>query len=156
MTADAENTTTAEHQVAPHISATRCDDGSGSEMRLLGARSFPAAPEQVAEARRWFTERLGATHPACGDMTLLLSETFTNAYLHSDGAKIEVSVFSGDHAVRVEVLDEGGQSLPHHVDDACGEGGRGLPIIRALADEWGYERLDGGLKVWFNVLMSPA
>lgn len=42
--------------------------------------------------------------------------------------------------------------MPHYVDDPGGEGGRGLPIMRALTRNWGYELLpDAHLQVWFEV-----
>ncbi|MFL6055404.1 MAG: hypothetical protein ACJ72W_21255 [Actinoallomurus sp.] len=54
--------------------------------------------------------------------------------------------------MRVKVIDQGGDTLPHHVDDPCGEGGRGLPIMQALARDWGFEVLaNGRMVVWFDV-----
>lgn len=119
--------------------------------RELGTETFPGTPESARAARRWLTERLGSAHPAHDDAVLLLSEAVTNSVLHSTGGKVEVSVLLDEQAVRVEVVDEGGDTLPHYVDDPCGEGGRGLPIMRALASEWGYELVERGLKVWFTV-----
>jgi anti-sigma regulatory factor (Ser/Thr protein kinase) len=119
--------------------------------RHLGAETFPATAESVAEARRWMTDRLGPAHPACGDAVLLLSEAFTNSVLHSTGDKIEISASIDDHIVHVQVIDQGGDTLPHCVDDPNGESGRGLPIMRALARDWGWEPVEEGLKVWFDV-----
>ncbi|MGI5163638.1 ATP-binding protein [Spirillospora sp. CA-253888] len=120
-------------------------------------RVFAASPDQVSAARRWAAELLGPTHPAAEDCVLLLSETFTNAVLHGGGTRVEVCVQMGSDAVRVEVVDDGGRGLPHYVDDPRGEGGRGLPILRALAKEWGFDVLpDGRLRVWFDVRETQA
>ncbi|WP_067481966.1 ATP-binding protein [Actinomadura hibisca] len=115
-------------------------------------RVFTASPEQVRVARGWVADLLGSDHPAADDCVLLVSETFTNAVLHGGGARVEVCVQVGERAVRVEVIDDGGRGLPHYVDDPRGEGGRGLPILRALAKEWGFEvLLDERLRVWFRI-----
>jgi anti-sigma regulatory factor (Ser/Thr protein kinase) len=125
-------------------------------MRLLGKRVFPATPDQVAIVRRWAASRHHDGHPAQDDCALLVSETFTNAIRYSSGDQVEVTVFGDAHAMRVEVVDGGGGNLPHYVDDPRGEGGRGLPILRALAGSWGFEQLETGrLKVWF-VVGEPA
>src|SRR4051812_36804675 len=53
--------------------------------KRTGSQIFPATPETVADARRWVTELLRETHPACDDAVLLLSEAFTNSVRHSRG-----------------------------------------------------------------------
>jgi anti-sigma regulatory factor (Ser/Thr protein kinase) len=85
----------------------------------------------------------------------LLSEVFTNAVVHSTGEKVEVSLFAANRSVRVEVVDGGGETVPHDASEPWGESGRGLSIIQALADEWGYEPLERGLKFWFVVPLDP-
>ncbi|MFC4911752.1 ATP-binding protein [Actinomadura gamaensis] len=114
------------------------------------SRTFASERRQVAAARRWVADVLGATHPLLDDCVLLVSETFTNAVVHGGGEKVEVLIEEDGRGVRVGVLDGGGGALPHYVDDPCGVGGRGLPILRALASEWGFRVLeDGRLRVWF-------
>lgn len=109
-------------------------------------------PGAVAEARRWLTGRLGAGHPACDDAVLLLSEAFTNGVRYGGGPEITVSVHALDDRIRVEVVDAGGGAVPHYVDDPSGERGRGLPIMQALAADWGFDRLpDGRLLVRFEL-----
>lgn len=118
----------------------------------LGTTVFPAAAGAVAEARRWLTGRLGTAHPACDDAVLLLSEAFTNAVRYGGGEEVTVSVHARRERIRVEVVDAGRGALPHYVDDPSGERGRGLPIMRALARDWGFDRLpDGRLLVWFEL-----
>jgi anti-sigma regulatory factor (Ser/Thr protein kinase) len=124
--------------------------------RHVGTCVVPSAPQNVAKGRRWLRARLesllGAEHSACETSVLLLSEALTNAIVHGDGDTVELGTYVDDGAIRVEIIDGGGDTLPRYVDDPCGEGGRGLPIMRMLAREWGYEVLDDGrLQVWFEV-----
>lgn len=123
--------------------------------KRTGSQIFPATPETVADARRWLTELLGKTHPVCDDAVLLLSEAFTNSVRHSRGDTVTVLAFVADGSVRVKVLDKGGDTLPHFVEDPYGEGGRGLPIMQALAQDWGFEVLrNGQVLVWFDVAVA--
>lgn len=125
-------------------------------MKHLGTCVLPSAPQNVANGRRWLLGRLepllGAKHSACEDSVLLLSETLTNAIVHGKGHLVEVDAYVDTASIRIEVTDEGGDGVPHHVDDPHGEHGRGLPILAMLAKSWGFEQLDDGrLRVWFEV-----
>ncbi|MEV0404478.1 ATP-binding protein [Actinoallomurus sp. NPDC050550] len=121
------------------------------------SRLFPATPETAADARRWLTEMLGETHPACDDAVLLLSEAFTNSVRHSRGNTVTVLAFVAESSVRVKVIDKGGDTLPHYVEDPYSEGGRGLPIMQALAQDWGFEVLGNGqVVVWFDIAAATS
>ncbi|WP_165950486.1 ATP-binding protein [Actinomadura sp. GC306] len=125
-------------------------------MKHLGTCVIPSSPKNVANGRRWLLGRLepllGAEHSACDDSVLLLSETLTNAIVHGEGHLVEVDAYVDTANIRIEVTDEGGATVPHHVDDPHGEHGRGLPILSMLAKSWGFEQLDDGrLRVWFEV-----
>lgn len=125
--------------------------------KRMYSRLFAATPETVVEARRWLTEMLGATHPACEDAVLLLSEAFTNSVRHSRGETITVLAFTTKSVVRIKVIDRGGGTLPHFVDDPRGEGGRGLPIMQALAQDWGFEVAQNGhVVVWFDLAAATS
>jgi anti-sigma regulatory factor (Ser/Thr protein kinase) len=129
--------------------------------RRLGTRVFPAMPESVRDGRHWLAATLAPElcpeDTACDSSVLLLSEGLTNSIVHGSGDKVEVSAFIHEASVRVEITDGGGSTLPHYVDDPCGEGGRGLPIMRAVAREWGFEVLDDGrLQLWFEVPCDGA
>ncbi|MCP2336202.1 ATP-binding protein [Actinomadura rupiterrae] len=117
---------------------------------VVARQVFASDERQVAAARRWVAKVIGDGHPVVDDCVLLTSETFTNAVVHGGGEQVEVSVEPDVRGVTVAVVDGGGGALPHYVDDPCGVGGRGLPILRALAAEWGFRVLeDGRLRVWF-------
>ncbi|WP_308427962.1 ATP-binding protein [Actinomadura livida] len=130
--------------------------GGAGPVKHLGTCVIPSSPRNVVNGRRWLLGRLepllGAEHSACDDSVLLLSETLTNAIVHGGGDLVEVDAYVDTANIRIEVTDEGGASVPHHVDDPQGEHGRGLPILSMLAKSWGFEQLDDGrLRVWFEV-----
>ncbi|MEV5573358.1 ATP-binding protein [Spirillospora sp. NPDC052269] len=126
------------------------------DLPCLGTKEFASDPEQASRARAWVSGALGPNHPAYENCELLVSEVFTNAVRYGDGDVVEVSAYADDQRVRVEVVDAGGDTLPHLVDDPDGETGRGLVIIRALTDTWGCRKLpDGRLRVWFVLEPVP-
>jgi anti-sigma regulatory factor (Ser/Thr protein kinase) len=71
---------------------------------------------------------------------------------------VKVTVEVGDETVRVEVTDRCGDSvpvLPSAVPaDAEAEGSRGLWLVDALADRWGYQRADGLATTWFELALN--
>ena len=107
--------------------------------------------------REFVGETLGG-HPCAEVPVLLASELATNSVLHSSsriGGTMTVTV-SGvpDGAVRVEVADAGGLSVPvpRGGPDRWDEGGRGLHLVGDLSARWGYRiEPDGGLVTWFEV-----
>lgn len=121
--------------------------------------TFPAIPSQVARARRWLADILGSAHPCTDTAVLLLSETFTNSLLYSrsreDGViEVDVALFP-DH-LRVEVTDAGSTGpLPSRLVQASpdAESGRGLPLLSALAKDWGHLPLPTGhLRTHFTLV----
>ncbi|GAA3155829.1 hypothetical protein GCM10010466_53450 [Planomonospora alba] len=114
-------------------------------------------PESVAVARRRVRELLGEAHPACDDVTLLVSEVVTNSVVHSGsggGGQVAMTVAVGAGVVLVEVHDAGsGRSAPHVRHEPDAENGRGMFLVDLLASRWGV-REDGprGLRtLWFEV-----
>ena len=126
----------------------------------VASRRFPATAASVGLARRFLLGRLPA---GCGERTdvlvLMLSELATNAVQHA-ATEFEVSVrVSSDRGrVRVEVSDSapGYPTLQEAATDA--PHGRGLSIVRSLAEAWGVEmRHDRpGKTVWFSLPLSLA
>ena len=88
-------------------------------------------------------------------LALLVSELVTNAIRHAGlgaGDPIDLDVMSGDGHVRVAVRDGGpGFNPAGQNGDAGANGGFGLAIVAALADEWGVERHPDGCTVWCAV-----
>ncbi|WP_405676529.1 ATP-binding protein [Streptomyces sp. NBC_01511] len=122
---------------------------------------FSSTPRGARLARRLAGERLDAWGVAYGTdahdaLTLIVAELCANAVCHGRvpgrdfrlGLTIARTV--GGAAVAVEVTDTRGEKLPAAVPPADADGGRGLVLVAALADDWGcYPRFDGpGKTVW--------
>ena len=119
-------------------------------MTESGARTikltFPAKPEYITLGRLALTG-LARLRPVSdetlGDLKLALTEACSNSVRHAyrDGREGLVEVRYELHADRlvVEVADDGEGFDPGEVsgtgDDDLSEGGLGIAIIRALADE---------------------
>jgi two-component sensor histidine kinase len=84
------------------------------------------------------------------DLLTLTSELVTNAVLHAR-TKLDVALVVTDAAVLVCVGDEssGRPESPPPADHQ--ENGRGMMLVRALADDWGVlaEKSSEGKAVWF-------
>lgn len=134
----------------------------GSEPAADGAAELeldlPAVPEAPAAARRAIDDF--APDQPDGfrfDLRLLVSELVGNSVRHSDGgegATIRVRAARRDGRIQVQVIDHGpgfDWTRPTRSD-----GGRGLPLVAALADRWGLT-FDGGTIAWFELdLDRPA
>jgi signal transduction histidine kinase len=72
---------------------------------------------------------------------LLTSELCTNALQHTGsgiGGSFDVTVYRGDRTVRVEVRDDGSETVPVVQSfEELAEYGRGLEIVRLIAHRWG-------------------
>jgi anti-sigma regulatory factor (Ser/Thr protein kinase) len=115
-------------------------------------RSFPGVKDQVARARLFVGDVLDGC-PAAADAVLLTSELVTNAIAHTAsgrGGKVIVTVYRGDTAVRVDVLDDGSDQAPvvHPVGEAR-ESGFGLGLVDLMADRWGHCGGRRSRVVWF-------
>ena len=109
-------------------------------------------PRSVRQARVLVREVLSAAglEDQLDTATLAVSEVVTNAIVHA-GTLVELRVYVGERAVRVEVEDRGMQ-LPSRrtYSDAAGTG-RGLAMVEDTVDRWGVEELGDGKVVWFEV-----
>ncbi|MEO3814545.1 ATP-binding protein [Sphaerisporangium sp. B11E5] len=126
--------------------------GEEPTLRVVGRAGFAATEAAVAEARRWLRGVL-AGHPRCDDAVLLLSETFTNAVVHTRSDAVGVVVLAdGGERVQVEVVDRGAETLPCTCARAAGrleEGGRGVGLLRAMSARWGFFEEAPCCVVWF-------
>ncbi|WP_086748242.1 ATP-binding protein [Streptomyces scabiei] len=118
-------------------------------------RAFPGLPDQVAEARH-FVAALLQERSVAGDAVLVVSELATNAVRHTlsgsaGGWFLVVVVFRTD-CVRLEVVDQGGDSVPRMRDVASQDGGgRGLVLVSACAKDWGVKDVPSGRTVWADL-----
>ena len=81
---------------------------------------------------------------------LLTSELVTNALLHA-GTDVTVHVEDHGSAVRIGVEDGSDDEPTLGELDSIDLGGRGLPLVAAMAQSWGWEPLPHGKLVWFEV-----
>ena len=104
----------------------------------------------IGVARRFVASTVGDT-PRRPELEVLTSEVVANAVTHA-GTDVTVQVQSVNGRARVEVHD-GCDDLPElQVPGARLRTGRGLAIVDALADAWGYRRIAGdGKVVWFEL-----
>jgi anti-sigma regulatory factor (Ser/Thr protein kinase) len=112
---------------------------------------FEPAPSSVARARlfaRGLHDDLPETVRA--RLELVVSELATNAIVHAE-SRFEVAVIPGP-PIRVEVTDASLQPPVMEPATVDFTSGRGLRLVAACADEWGYELLPDGKVVWARLL----
>ncbi|MEK2478433.1 ATP-binding protein [Streptomyces noursei] len=115
----------------------------------------------VGEVRRELQELLGRWAPPDGGApadpelaALLTSELVTNALLHTEGGAV-VTAWVTDR-LRVEVRDFAERCPEPRAPSVDGTSGRGLMLVRALADAWGIRPERIGKCVWFELGGGPA
>jgi len=124
---------------------------------------FEPVVSSSGRARRWVAEHLARWEldEVVDVSTLLTSELVANAVVHAaSGPGVVLAVADG--VVEVDVADSEPR-LPRPAKpgpEATGvvpeeallvDGGRGLLLVDALADEWGATRLADGKQVWFRL-----
>ncbi|HUZ23183.1 MAG TPA: ATP-binding protein [Streptosporangiaceae bacterium] len=124
---------------------------------LLGTLTVSGRPDQVTAARAFAGKAIGEQHPCADTAVLLVSEVVTNSVIHSnsrrDGGTITITVIAVGHGIRVEVIDEGGTTVPalRLRDDELAEGGRGLQLLDDLSARWDYYQDAAGTVTWFEL-----
>lgn len=115
---------------------------------------LPAAEGAVRDARHRVRAALcdWDADLCCDDMTLVVSELFTNAVRHTESEWIDVTLWSDSGLLYVEVTDQGRTTDDVVVRDAVAddECGRGLMLVQHLALGWGAGRSRHGIghRVW--------
>jgi anti-sigma regulatory factor (Ser/Thr protein kinase) len=124
------------------------------------ATRTPGVDARPARAARDFTvdtlQRWGVTH-RCEDIAIVVSELVTNAMRHAladsggtrPGSLIRLGLLRPGPAVLCAVADPGRNAPVVQEQGLLAESGRGLHVIGALADTWGYTTpSDSGKVVW--------
>ena len=118
------------------------------------ATSLPARDRSPASARRVVQTALtdAGLEVMLDDALLLVTELVTNAVVHA-GTEVELHIDIGAGRARIEVLDRGAGTLPvvTGLPDASREGGRGIFLLDAPAQEWGTRHFPGGKAIWFSL-----
>jgi anti-sigma regulatory factor (Ser/Thr protein kinase) len=107
------------------------------------------APRVVGEARQFVRQHApGVSDDLLETLLLLTSELVTNAVIHAR-TPLEVGITVTDHSLIVTVHDEDLGEAPAR---AGREGGWGLGLVRAFADDYDMEHHVGaGKTAWFRV-----
>ncbi|MCF0086915.1 hypothetical protein B0E37_01973 [Streptomyces sp. MH192] len=146
-------------QPVSELRSARSRAGRGGDVRLrcgLDASDLRSVPEVRRELRELLDGR--AERDRCAVAELLTSELVANALVHTDREAVVTAVVSG-RGLRVEVRDfaERGpvpRSSPVREEteaDRERTHGRGLLLVRALADAWGVRAHEVGKSVWFEL-----
>ncbi|WP_406486643.1 ATP-binding protein [Streptomyces sp. NBC_01563] len=125
---------------------------------------LPREPETAAEARRLVRVSLSAwgLDGVADSAELVISEFVANAVRHARGTVVRVIVDRpADDRVYLGVVDRAPNDVPQHQDpDAEAADGRGLMMVDALTDRWGYDRLGPATRFWgkrvWAVLVAKA
>jgi anti-sigma regulatory factor (Ser/Thr protein kinase) len=117
------------------------------------ALELPANEEAPARARRAVREAAGNAVSADDRWRaeLIVTELVTNAVLHGPGGPVSLALETGGSGVRGQVADPGPgiRNPQRRRPGRLGEGGRGLFLVDALSDGWGFS--DDQSRVWFEV-----
>ncbi len=118
--------------------------------RRVGHSERSAGGDVRRELREFLRHRSGQEQTDAAE--LLVSELVTNALIHTRHGAV-VTATATTARLRVEVQDFASEDLPApyvpNADD--GTHGRGLILVRSLADAWGVEAQALGKVVWFEL-----
>lgn len=111
-------------------------------MRVTMTLSLPRQPSSVTRARQVLTTLLSLTDAAedsRGHLALLITEACANAVMHADpDSTVDIAIVIDDDVCLLEVGNLGSTPSDARLDadlpDPLTVGGRGLPLIAALAD----------------------
>jgi anti-sigma regulatory factor (Ser/Thr protein kinase) len=121
-------------------------------------RAFANMPRAVSDARHFVVDELvEVPHSVVDEVAVMVSELATNCVRHTD-AEFRVRVEHDGRRIRVEVTDRGPGMPTVRIPPSSEPTGRGLRIVRELADSFGVRPLvePPGKTVWFVVNLEPA
>jgi anti-sigma regulatory factor (Ser/Thr protein kinase) len=128
--------------------------GRSPEGHRRAAIVVPPMPESVRAARDWAREQLTDWRVGDSDQHTIvtgISELITNAVLHA-GTESHLTMDLDTGIVAVTVADSGNRGEPLLTGaDTMAVRGRGLSLVRAIADSFGAHRTSAGTTVWFEV-----
>ncbi len=121
----------------------------------MGRLLLPHDASSSATARRAISADLSSAR-VCEerifDAVLVAAELLGNAVAHAqplDDGAVRITWAVQDGRARIEVHDGGAATRPHlRAAGPSDSDGRGLAIVAALADGWGYDASDGRCVVW--------
>jgi anti-sigma regulatory factor (Ser/Thr protein kinase) len=126
---------------------------------LTASIDLPPTPASVPTARHLLLDILRAWQVPQDrdDAALLVTELVANVVDHVQGeASLTLEVAFSDGWLRISVVD--GSSIRPVVRDLehAQPRGRGLLLVKAIADRWGSDDHRGGKRVWLELGPSSA
>lgn len=123
-------------------------------MSLALARGLPKSMEAPALARDAIRGLETSLSPALvEDAALLVSEVVTNGVKYGGDGELRLEIEAEADRLRAEIVDQGSGFEPLARADRdmtpSDEGGWGLHLVDALADDWGVH--EGSTHVWFEL-----
>ena len=123
---------------------------------------FTATPRGARLARRLASQQMDAWGWPYGspanDAVELAANAVTHGRVPGRDAGLRLNRIDGARRVRIEVSDVRGERLPSPVRDGRpdADGGRGLALVAALAEDWGVIARPGapGKTVWAVVAVA--
>ncbi|MDX2802665.1 ATP-binding protein [Streptomyces scabiei] len=110
--------------------------------------------KETAPVARSLTRTACATWGLSDEVTeaaaLVMAELLANAVLHASGPAVRLIVDRpADDRVHLAVVDRAPHRTPELGEPGSGDtSGRGLVLVEALSDRWGYDRLGPHLSPW--------
>lgn len=116
------------------------------------SQTFPCEPSTAEIGRKLVRDALAVWHldSLADRAALIISELVANAVRHTSGHSIRLTVGRPSaERIRVGVVDRAPSCLPvlGSANDED-ESGRGLLLIDAVADRWGYDLRGSGRHPW--------
>ena len=124
----------------------------GRHMCRLASKELGSSPGGVAESRAFVatTLRRWGLDDLVMDAELLTSELVTNALIHAR-TEVQIAVAVADGSAEIGITD-GALDVPkQRASSDRSEGGRGLRLVDAVAQEWGVANVGSGKQVWFRL-----
>jgi anti-sigma regulatory factor (Ser/Thr protein kinase) len=87
-------------------------------------------------------------------LAILISELVTNAVLHA-GTAFRVKAVMYPACIRIEVFDDSLAPPVMGDRETSLSRGRGLMVVDALSDNWGFDPINHGKVVWFELERLP-
>ena len=129
------------------------DAGPAAVTELNLTRDLPRTSECARLAREFLRDSFTGS-PALDSLELIASELVTNAFTHgTDSINLRIQVLN-EKAFRLEVTSgfdptSGEPELDYSQPaDTLSEGRRGLRIVSAMADSWGWKVSGSSVIVW--------
>ncbi|MEU8630625.1 ATP-binding protein [Amycolatopsis sp. NPDC048633] len=105
------------------------------------------APARARHEVRSALLRFGLTERQFDDVLLATSELVTNAFEHGERPqRLELSYAGG--LLKMRVHDTGSRLPELRAPSPAEARSRGLVLVQALSEDWGFERCPGGKFVW--------